>query len=65
MMPTFSWRGRAAWIVAAIFGLIVLITGSVTNKAFLTMVGAGFLILAVVFLILSSVTHGRTNGPSR
>jgi hypothetical protein len=51
-------RGRLAWIVGLIFGVILLIIGLTTSNTFLTIVGAGFAIFGLVFLIISIVTKG-------
>ena len=60
-MPGIVARGRTAWILAVIVGVILLIIGIVSNTTFLTIVGAGFLILGGIFLILSLATGGRTD----
>jgi hypothetical protein len=54
-------RGRIAWILGMVFGIIVAIVGAVMNNTFLIVVGSGFGLFGLVFLILSLVTHGQTD----
>lgn len=54
-------RGRIAWILGTVFGAIVLVIGLVAQMTFLIIVGAAFLVIAGIFLIMSLVTHGQTD----
>lgn len=60
-MVGIIFRGRPAWIAASIFGLILLIIGLVINVSFLTFVGGAFLVLGLIFLIISFATHGQSD----
>ncbi len=40
-MPGIVARGRIAWILAVIVGVILLIIGIASNTSFLTIVGCG------------------------
>jgi len=60
-MPSIIARGRIAWILGLIFGIILLIVGLVIKNTFLIVAGAGFGVFGLVFLILSIVTGGRTD----
>ena len=59
--PGIVVRGRLAWIVGLIFGIVLLVIGLTTSNTFLTIVGAGFAIFGLVFLILSIATKGRSD----
>ncbi|MFI7742514.1 hypothetical protein [Kocuria rhizosphaericola] len=54
-------RGRAAWIAAVVLGAILLIVGFAIDQTFLVVVGAAFLVIGIIFLILSLLTRGRTD----
>lgn len=54
-------RGRAAWIAAIVLGAILLVVGIFIDQTFLVIAGAGFLVLGIIFLVLSLVTGGRTD----
>jgi membrane protein implicated in regulation of membrane protease activity len=54
-------RGRIAWILAIILGVVLLIVGIASNNTFLIVVGAAFLIFGLIFLIMSLATKGQTD----
>ena len=65
-------RGRIAWILAIVFGVITGITGAGIGATkgwswnhavagWLVGVGAAFAVVGVIFLILSYVTRGQTD----
>ncbi len=60
MVSLFS-RGRIAWILAIVVGIIVLIIGIATNTVFLIIVGIALIILGGIFLALSYGTRGQTD----
>ena len=61
-MPTILFaRGRIAWILAMILGVILVIVGAVTAWWWLLVVGILFFLFGLIFLILSYVTKGRTD----
>ncbi len=60
-MVGIIFRGRPAWIAASIFGLILLVIGLIINMSFLTFAGGAFLVIGLIFLVLSFVTNGRSD----
>lgn len=60
-MPSIIATGRTAWICGIILGVILLIIGIVMGQTFLIIAGAGFLVLSLIFLILSFVTGGQSD----
>jgi hypothetical protein len=54
-------RGRIAWVVAIVFGVILLIVGLAMNLQWLWMVGIAFAVVGAIFLIISLVTKGRSD----
>jgi hypothetical protein len=60
-MPSIFATGRTAWICGIILGIILLIIGIVMGQQFLIIAGAGFLVLSLIFLILSFVTGGASD----
>lgn len=65
-------QGRTAWILALIVGLAGIIAGVAIGAAkswawshgvagWLVGVGAAFSVVGLIFLIMSYVTHGRTD----
>ena len=61
VVPSLIIRGRPAWIAGMILGVILLIVGIVIGQTILAIAGGAFLGLSLIFLILSIVTHGRTD----
>lgn len=60
-VPLFTARGRIAWYCAIGLGLVLLVVGLVLNELWLIVAGIAFVVFGGVFLILSYVTHGRTD----
>lgn len=60
-VPLFTARGRIAWYCAIGLGLVLLVLGLVLNQLWLTVAGIAFMVFGGVFLVLSYVTHGRTD----
>jgi membrane-bound ClpP family serine protease len=54
-------RGRIAWILALILGVILIVVGAFTAMWWLLVVGVLFFLFGLVFLILSFVTHGQSD----
>lgn len=65
-------RGRIAWILAMIVGLAGIIAGAAIGAAkswtwnhgvagWLIGTGAAFAVVGLIFLVMSYVTHGRTD----
>lgn len=54
-------RGRIAWVLSAVLGLVLLIIGIVTNATFWIVAGIVFLAFGVIFLVASIVTKGRSD----
>jgi len=60
-VPSILVRGRIAWILGLIVGVVLLIVGLVTKEIFFIVAGAVFGGFSLVFLILSLVTKGATD----
>lgn len=52
-------RGRIAWIVAIILGVVMTVIGLINNAPFLVTVGVGMGVFGIAFLVVSVVTRGR------
>lgn len=61
IVPLFTAHGRIAWYSAIALGVVLLVLGMVLTEMWLTVVGIAFMVFGAVFLILSYVTHGRTD----
>jgi hypothetical protein len=66
-MPGIIARGRIAWILALVFGVVLIVAGAIgaANKegwgGWLLGIGAAFALFGLIFLILSFVTKGQTD----
>lgn len=60
-MPSMIARGRIAWILAMVFGLILIVVGAFKSSGMAIGTGAGFLLFGLIFLILSLASGGRTD----
>ena len=60
-MPGIVISGRPAWIVGIVLGVILLVIGIVASQTFLIIGGVGFMVLGLLFLILSFVTGGQSD----
>ncbi len=58
---SFVARGRIAWILALVFGLVLLVIGLAVQQTFLAIVGGAFALFGLIFLILSLATGGRSD----
>jgi hypothetical protein len=55
-------RGRTAWILAMVFGVVLLVVGGVKSTGvMLYAAGIGFLAFGLVLLILSFISKGQTD----
>ena len=60
-MPSVVISGRPAWIAGIVLGVILLVIGIVASQTFLIIGGVGFMVLGLLFLILSFVTGGQSD----
>jgi membrane-bound ClpP family serine protease len=60
-VPILTARGRIAWILAMILGVILFIVGATTHQTFFLVAGILFFVFGLIFLILSLATKGRTD----
>lgn len=54
-------RGRIAWILAMILGVVLIIVGAVIANWALLVAGIVVFLFGLIFLILSYVTKGQTD----
>ncbi len=62
-MPGILVRGRWAWIVGMIFGVILAIVGAVIKPPSvpLIVIGCAFFLFGLIFLIISLATRGAAD----
>lgn len=60
-MPSVVITGRPAWIAGIVLGVILLVIGIVTSQTILIIGGVAFMVLGLLFLILSFATGGRSD----
>ena len=60
-MPSVVISGRPAWIAGIVLGVILLVIGIVASQTVLLIGGVGFMVLGLLFLILSFVTGGQSD----
>ncbi len=60
-MPSVVISGRPAWIAGIVLGVILLVIGIVASQTVLIIGGVGFMVLGLLFLILSFVTGGQSD----
>ena len=60
-MPGIVITGRPAWIAGIVLGVILLVIGIVASQTVLIIGGVGFIVLGLLFLILSFVTGGQSD----
>jgi len=60
-MPSIVITGRPAWIAGIVLGVILLVIGIVASQTVLIIGGVGFIVLGLLFLILSFVTGGQSD----
>lgn len=60
-MPNLIARGQNTWILAAVFGLILMVFGALRDSGMAVGAGATVLALGLIFLMLSLASEGRTS----
>jgi len=60
-MPSIIISGRPAWIAGIILGVILIIVGAVTHQMIIIIGGVVFVVLSLIFLIMSFATGGRSD----
>jgi drug/metabolite transporter superfamily protein YnfA len=60
MVSLFA-RGRIAWILSIVLGVILIIIGAAAPSTFALVAGIVFALFGGVFLVLSLVTKGATD----
>jgi hypothetical protein len=54
-------RGRIAWILGLVLGVVLLIVGLVMGETWAIITGSGFGLFGLIFLIISLVTRGQSD----
>lgn len=59
---SFFARGRIAWILAMVLGIVLFIVGAVQGfQGFFVIAGVGFFLFGTVMLVISLATRGASD----